>query len=74
MADLTITVTDAQLKVLRKLDATKTAKQVAQIHVDTWLAPLVAQAALDDVASVKTAYVAAPDLVKASIRAGLGIV
>lgn len=73
MPDLTITVTDAQLKVLRKLDAAKTAKAVVQIHVDTWLAPMVTQAALDDVASVKSAYVAAPDPVKASIRAGLGL-
>lgn len=73
MPDLTITVTDAQLKVLKKLDANKTAKAVVQIHVDTWLAPLVAEGVLSDVASVKAAYVAAPDATKALVRAELGL-
>jgi hypothetical protein len=37
MPDLTLTLTDAQIKVLRRMDTTKTAKQVLQAHVDTFL-------------------------------------
>jgi len=73
MPDLTLTVTDAQLKVLRTLDARKTATAVVQIHVETWLAPLVAEAVLRDVASVKAAYVAASEPTKATIRTALGV-
>jgi hypothetical protein len=68
-----ITVTDAQLKALRKLDATLTAKQVVQIHVDTWLLPLIDEAVVSEAAAVKAAYIAASDPVKSAVRTELGL-
>jgi hypothetical protein len=69
-----ITVTDAQLKVLRKLDPVKTAKQVVQLHVDTWLLPHVQEMARDDEATVKQAYASAAPDVRARVRTDLGLV
>lgn len=43
MADITVSLTDAQTKVVRRLDANKSARQVVQAHIDTWLAPHVAE-------------------------------
>lgn len=68
-----ITVTDAQKKVLRKLDAVLTAQQVVQTHVDTWLLPHVQELERDDAAAVKAAYsTAAPD-VRERVRSELGL-
>lgn len=73
MPDLTITVTDAQLKVLRQLDAVKTAKAVVQIHVDTWLAPLVGELAVSERKAVADAYVKAAPTVQTSVKGLLGV-
>ncbi len=42
MPDLVLTLTDVQWRELRRLDPAKTVKQIVQVHMDTWLAPLVA--------------------------------
>lgn len=68
-----ITVTDAQKKVLKKLDAVRTAQQVVQLHVDTWLAPFVAEMDRDDEATVKAAYAAAAPAVRTQVRGVLGL-
>ena len=68
-----ITITDDQLKVLRKLDPVRTARQVVQIHVDTWLAPYVAELSRDDESAVKAAYATAPPEVRAQVRGVLGL-
>lgn len=73
MPDLAITVTDAQLKALRKMDAVKTAKQVVQIHVDTWLAPLVAEQGVSDRRAVAEAYVVAAPAVQLRVKQELGL-
>lgn len=71
MPHLTITVTDAQQRILKRIDPRKTADAVIQVHVDTWLAPLVSQASSVEADAVKAAYIAAPEPVRASVRAGL---
>jgi hypothetical protein len=73
MPDITVTLTDAQLKVVRKLDAVKTAKQVVQAHVDTWLLPLVQAAVTEDREGVKAAYIAADPVIQAQVRGVLGL-
>ncbi len=73
MADLTITVTPAQLVVLRRLDANLTARAVVQAHVDTWLAPLVSEFIEEERKAVRAAYAAADPLVQLRIKRELGI-
>jgi len=68
-----ITITDPQLKALRKLDPVKTAKQVVQLHVDTWLAPIVAELTETDRKAVFSAYLSASPSVQASVKALLGL-
>lgn len=68
-----ITISDAQLKALRKLDPVKTARQVVQIHVDTWLAPHVAQLGEDDTRDIARAYDRAATDVQLRVKAALGI-
>lgn len=68
-----ITITDTQLKALRKLDPVLTAKQVVQIHVDTWLAPIVAAMGDDAKREVLTAYALASPSVQTSVRGLLGL-
>lgn len=73
MPDLTITVTDAQLKALKKMDADKTAKAVVQIHVDTWLAPIIETLAVGDRKAVAEAYVAASPAAQLRVKQELGL-
>lgn len=73
MPDLTITVTDLQLKALRRLDAVLTARQVVQVHVDTWLAPIIDELDVTDRRAVAEAYVAATPGTKDSVKGLLGI-
>jgi hypothetical protein len=73
MPDLTLTLTDAQIKVLRRMDTTKTARQVLQAHVDTFLAPAVQDLITEDREGVKTAYVSATPDVQAQVRQVLGL-
>lgn len=68
MPDFTITLTDAQTKVVRRMDANATARQVLQAHLDTWLAPEVAKLVLEDREGVKSAYIAADPVVQAKVR------
>lgn len=68
-----ITITDLQLKALRRLDPALTARQVVQIHVDTWLAPLVAQMEEDERKEVAHAYVKADKPTRVKVRADLGL-
>lgn len=71
--DLTVTVSDAQLKVLRQLDASLTAKQVLQTHVDTWLKPYVDQQSESDRKTVLAAYMNATPQVQTQVRTSLGL-
>lgn len=73
MPDVTLTITDEQVKVLRRMDATKTAKQVLVAHIDTWLAPEVAQLVTEDREGVKSAYISATPDVQAQVRGLLGL-
>lgn len=73
MPGITITVTDAQVLALKRLDARKTPTAVIQIHVDTWLAPLVALASAVDADAVKAAYASADEPMRDAIRVRLGI-
>jgi 1,2-phenylacetyl-CoA epoxidase catalytic subunit len=73
MPDLTLTLTDAQIKVLRRMDTTKTAKQVLQAHVDTFLLPLVQALITEDREGVKTAYTKASPEIQAQVRQVLGL-
>lgn len=73
MPDLTISVTPAQVVVLRRLDATRTAKAVVQLHVDTWLAPMVADLVEADRKAVREAYVAADPAVQLRVKQELGL-
>lgn len=68
-----ITLTDLQLKALRKLDPVLTAKQVVQIHVDTWLAPIVAELGVSDRKAVAEAYVKADVVVQERVKLELGL-
>jgi 1,2-phenylacetyl-CoA epoxidase catalytic subunit len=73
MPDLTLALTDAQIKVLRRMDDTKSARAVLQAHVDTWLLPFVQELVIEDREGVKAAYgVAAPDI-QAQVRQVLGL-
>lgn len=73
MADITLTLTAAQVKVLQKLDAAHTAKQVLQTHVDTWLLPYVTEQDVADRKDVLTAYQNATPQVRALVRTDLGL-
>ena len=73
MAEIAVTVTDFQLKALRRLDPVLTAKQVMQIHVDTWLAPIIAEMAETDRKALLSAYVAAAPAVQTQIKGLLGL-
>ena len=73
MPDLTITVTAAQLVVLRKLDATLTARAVVQTHLDTWLAPLVSELVEAERKAVRAAYIAADPATQAGVKGLLGL-
>jgi hypothetical protein len=68
MPDITLTLTDDEIKVLRRMDTTKTAKQVLDIHVETWLLPYVSELVTEDREGVKAAYIAADPSVKAQVR------
>jgi hypothetical protein len=68
-----ITITDAQLRVLRRLDPVKTAKQVVQIHIDTWLAPYVAELDEIDRKAVLEKYIAATPTVRDQVDTLLGL-
>lgn len=68
-----ITVTDLQLKALRRLDPVLTAKQVVQIHVDTWLAPIIAEMGEMDRKAFLSAYVAAAPAVQTQVKGLLGL-
>ena len=68
-----ITLTDPQLKALRRLDPVLAAKQVVQVHVDTWLAPIIAEMAEIDRRALLSAYVAADPVVQAKIKGLLGL-
>ncbi len=68
-----ITITDPQLKALRRLDPALTARQVVQIHVDTWLAPIVADLGVTERKAVADAYVAATPAVQTSVKGLLGV-
>jgi hypothetical protein len=72
MPDFAITLTDAQVKVVRRLDANLTARQVVQAHLDTWLAPLVAEAEEAERLSIMDRYRAASPQVREQVRALLG--
>lgn len=71
--DVTLSISAAQGKILQRLDATKTAKQVLQLHVDTWLLPYVQQLIADERVSVGEAYKAATPQVQATVREVLGL-
>jgi 1,2-phenylacetyl-CoA epoxidase catalytic subunit len=71
--DITVTLTDAQLKVLRRLEENKTARQVLQAHVETWLLPEVQKLASEDREGVKAAYVAATPEIQAQVRQVLSL-
>lgn len=73
MPDLTVSVTDAQLKALRQLDPVLTAKQVVQVHIDTWLAPIVTEMAATDRKALLSAYVAAAPQVQTQVKGLLGL-
>lgn len=73
MADFTVSLTDAQVKVVRRLDPVLTAKQVLQAHVDTWLLPLVQALEAEDREGVKAAYITATPQIRAQVRTVLGI-
>lgn len=68
MADITVTVTDAQLVALRRLDRNKTAKQVLQTHVDTWLQPYVQELEAEDRTTILEAYKLASPIVRDQVR------
>lgn len=73
MPDLTIAITDAQLRALRRLDPVLNAKQVVQVHVDTWLAPILADLDVSDRKAVADAYVAATPGTQTSVKGLLGL-
>lgn len=73
MADIAITVTDVQLVALRLLDRNKTAKQVLQAHVDTWLHPHVQALDTTDRTTVMEAYRTASPAVRDQVRELLNI-
>lgn len=68
-----ITITDLQLKALRRLDPVLNARQVVQIHVDTWLAPIVAELGAGERKAVAEAYVKADATVQGRVRQELGL-
>lgn len=73
MAEIAVTVTDLQLKALRRLDPVLTAKQVVQLHVDTWLAPILVEMAELDRKALVSAYVAASPSVQTQVKGLLSL-
>lgn len=73
MADVRITLTDAQVAEVIFLDPRKTVEQIVQTHVDTWLAPLVAKSAQAERVSIAAAYAVADASVQQSVREALKV-
>jgi hypothetical protein len=73
MADIAVNITDPQLRALRRLDQTKTARQVLQAHVDTWLAPYVAELGEVDKRAVMEKYLAASPAIREQVETLLGL-
>jgi len=73
MADVTVTVTPAQIRALKRLDAVQTAREVLQAHVDTWLLPYVDQLDVEDYDAIRNAYRSASPAVRSQVRTDLGL-
>lgn len=69
MADFAVTLSAAQVRAMRRLDAGKTAAQVLQSHVDTWLAPYVSELDEVDRRDVLTKYLSAAPAVRDQVKA-----
>jgi hypothetical protein len=68
MPDLTITLTAAQARAVAALDANKTVREIAQIHVDTWIAPLLAAIEQRELRLLQDAYAKADDETRTRVR------
>jgi hypothetical protein len=73
MTDIAVSITPAQLIALRRMDANKTAKAVLQIHIDTWLAPIVAELQDDERKAVLAAYLAADGATQLQVKGVLNV-
>ena len=71
--DLTVTLTPAQAAAIRSLDAKRPIATVIQIHVDTWLLPIVTALAAKEREAVSTAYANAPADDRATVRSVLKV-
>ena len=70
----TITLTTAQAQAITALDPSRTPQAIVQIHVDTWLAPMVADAIRADAAQVSLAYERATAVLQTDVKRSLGVV
>jgi len=70
---LSITLTDAQAALVAKLDPMRSADAIIQIHVDTWLAPLLSDAIRSEAVQVSTAYARADDAKRADVKRSLNV-
>ena len=66
-----VVLTDAQRAAIHRLDAARTPQDIVQIHVDTWLAPLVQEATKADAIRISRAYGLASDGIQADVRRSL---
>lgn len=73
MIEVTVTLTNAQVKAVRRLDGLQTLTRVLQTHIDTWLAPCVQDMDTEDRTSVVEAYRAADPALREQVKGLLGL-
>jgi len=66
-----IILTDAQLAVIAQLDPKRSAAEIVQLHVDTWLYPLVKAAEHQAQVELAQAYLSADADTQAAVRSTL---
>lgn len=71
--EISVHLSTAQCDAIRSVDSAHTIGQVVQTHVDTWLAPVVAQLDHDDCSRVSQAYRTADHDQRAKVRKVLNV-
>lgn len=73
MTQFTLTLTETELAVVQALDPKKSVAEILTIHVQTWLAPLVAKAQREDVSRLTDAYTRATPELQLEAQRVLGV-
>ena len=68
-----VMLTPEQATVIESLDRGRLAGDILQAHVNTWLAPMMQEAARDEQSAVLRAFVSADATVRGDVKRTLGM-